>query len=675
LLYGVAEVAAWNSERFAWQLSITMLGIGVMMRTIRLATLLAFCALLSSTAIAQQEPSASAKFPGTITLAVDASEAPAKIFHSKLTIPAKPGPMTLLYPKWIPGEHGPTGPIADLTGLRITAGNQALRWRRDDVNMYALHIEVPQGTTQLDVILDYTSPAELEQGFTAGSTATAQMMLLSWNWVLLYPEGYAAQQIDFRPSLKLPAGWQFGSPLPGATRTGDEVQFAPVSLYTLVDSPVIAGHYFRAVKLTPPNATPAAEMDIASDSAPALQMTAKQEQAFKQLVAEANTLFGATHYRDYHFLFSLSDHVAHFGLEHHESNDSRTYERTFLDPQEWLTMGSLLSHEYTHSWNGKYRRPAGLTTPDYQQPHKGELLWVYEGLTDYLGNVLAGRSGIYTPEQYREALAMIAAQMENRAGRTWRPLIDTAVAAQVLYSAPEPWTNWRRSVDYYPEGDLIWLDADTTIRKLTGGRKSLDDFCKAFHGAPSLTANDVPAPKPYTFDDVVNTLNSVASNDWRKFLEDRLWSTSQHAPLAGVQASGWDLTYNETPSELWKAGETLYKQTDLSYSIGIVLNNENGGILDVVFGSPAAKAGIMPGMKLVAVNDRAWKPETLHDTLKAGKNEKEPLRLLVQNAEYFNTYTVDYHGGDRYPHLTRNANPDTLSEITKQHAKPVGSSQ
>jgi predicted metalloprotease with PDZ domain len=646
-----------------------MLGIGVMMKTFRVAALLAVFTTLSSLSFTQQQ--SSGRFPGTITVAVDASDAPGKIFHSKLTMPVKPGPMTLLYPKWIPGEHSPTGPITDLTGLHITAAGQAVRWRRDDVNMFAIHIDVPQGASQLDISLDYTSPAELEEGFTSGSTATAQMMLLSWNWVLLYPEGYAATDIEYRPSLKLPAGWNFGTPLPGPTRSGDEIQFAPVSLYTLVDSPLIAGHFYRALKLTAPGASPEAELDIATDSAAALQMTPKQEQIFRQLVAEATTLFGATHYRDYHFLFSLSDHVAHFGLEHHESNDSRTFERTFLDPQQWLIMGSLLSHEYTHSWNGKYRRPAGLTTPDYQQPHKGELLWVYEGLTDYIGNVLAGRSGIYTPEQYRESLAMIAAQMGNRAGRTWRPLIDTAIAAQVLYSAPISWTNWRRSVDYYPEGDLIWLDVDMTIRKQTGGRKTIDDFCKAFHGAPSLPSNQAPAPKPYTFDDIVSALNSVAPYDWRKFLEDRLWSTSARAPLGGVQASGWDLTYNETPSEMWKAGESQFKQTDLSYSVGIVINNENGGILDVVFGSPAEKAGIMPGMKLVAVNDRAWKPEYLHDALKAGKNDKEPLRLLVQNAEYFKTYNLDYHGGDRYPHLTRNANPDALSDIIKQHAATV----
>jgi predicted metalloprotease with PDZ domain len=642
-----------------------MRGIGVTMKTFRFALPFALFALLISSAFAQQ----SGQNLGPITLAVDASEAPLKIFHSKLTMPAKPGAMTLLYPKWIPGEHSPTGPIGDLDGIKISAGGQALRWRRDDVNMFALHVDVPQGASQLEISLDYTSPAELEQGFTSGSTATAQMMLLSWNWVLLYPEGYTAEQIDYKPSLKLPAGWQFGTALPGASRTGDEVHFAPVSLYTLVDSPVIAGHFYRAVKLTPDGVKPEAEMDIASDSDAALQMTSKQEQSFKQLVAEATTLFGATHYRDYHFLFSLSDHVAHFGLEHHESDDSRTFERTFQDPPLWLMMGSLLPHEYTHSWNGKYRRPAGLTTPDYQQPHKGELLWVYEGLTDYLGNVLAGRSGIFTAEQYRESLAMIAAQMDTRSGRTWRPLIDTAVAAQVLYSTPLAWSNWRRGVDYYPEGDLIWLDVDETIRKVSGGKKSIDDFCKAFHGAPSLPENQAPAPKPYTFDDLVNTLNTVAPFDWRKFLNDRLWSTSPHAPLDGLHASGWDLTYNETPSDLWKAGESTLKMVDLSYSIGIIINNENGGILDVVFGSPAAKAGIMPGMKLVAVNDRAWKPEYLHDALKAGKNSKEPLRLLVQNADYFKSHELDYHGGDRYPHLTRNSNPDTLSEIIKQHAK------
>jgi predicted metalloprotease with PDZ domain len=621
-----------------------------------------------SIALPQQ---AAPRFPGTITLALDASEAPGRLFHATLSIPVTGGPLTLLYPKWIPGEHMPSGPIADLTGLKFTAGGQTLQWRRDDVNMFAIHLIIPPGASELKVALDYTSPAEVRQGFTEGTTATAQMAVLSWNWVLLYPEGYGAEQITYRASLRLPSGWQFGSALPLALQSGDNLYFQPVSLYTLVDSPVIAGHFFRTVPLSAAGAWPPAEMDIAADSSAALQMSPELEKHFKQLVAEVTNLFGATHYRDYHFLLSLSDHVAHFGLEHHESNDSRSRERSLIDPQMTLLMASLLPHEYTHSWNGKYRRPAGLTTPDYAQPMKGELLWVYEGLTDYLGNVLAARSGLRSPEQYRDALALIVAEMEYRSGRRWRPLIDTAIDAQDLYGAPNSWANWRRSVDYYPEGDLVWLDADTTIRNLTGGKKSLDDFCTPFEGPPSLARDQVPTVKPYTFEDLVNALNQIAPYDWRKFWQDRLWSTALHAPLGGVEASGWKLVFDESPSELIRAIEGVYKITDLTYSLGIVVANEDGRIIDVVFGSPAAKAGIMPGMKLVAVNERGWNPDVVHDALRDGKNASEPLPLLIENAEYYRTFAVDHHGGNRYPHLESDGKPDVLGHIIKQHANSV----
>lgn len=638
-----------------------------MTRTMRWAGVV--CLLYSCLALAQAP--ATKAYPGTITLAVDASAAPTRIFHARLAIPVRPGPLTLLYPKWIPGEHGPTGPIVDLTGLKMSAGGQTLQWRRDDVDMYTFHVNVPAGASQLDVSLDYTSPVETEHGFTAGTTATEQMMVLSWNWVLLYPAGYAAEQITYKPSLRLPTRWEWGTPLPALGGGAGTIEFNPVSLYTLVDSPVIAGRNFRVVRLTAPGANPGVEMDIASDSAAALQMTPQLENSYKQLVAEATTLFGATHYRDYHFLLSLSDHVAHFGLEHHEANDSRTRERGFVDPEENLLMSGLLPHEYTHSWNGKYRRPAGLATPDYEQPMKGELLWVYEGLTDYLGNVLSARSGLRTAEQYRDELALIAAQLDTQAGRSWRPLIDTTMAAQILYDAPTAWTNWRRSVDYYPEGDLVWLGADMTIRKLTNNAKSLDDFCKLFFGQPGLPVNQAPRVNSYTFDDLVNALNQTAPYDWRKFWNDRLWSTSPHAPLGGIETSGWKLIYDETPGETLRAQQDLGKYTDVSFSLGFMVNNDDGRVLDVVFGSPAHKAGLAPGMRLEAVNGRAFKPEILHDALKAGKTASEPLQLLVRNAEYFRSLQVDYHGGDRYPHLVRNEQPDSLSDITRGHATPI----
>ena len=602
-------------------------------------------------------------------LFVDASDAPAKLFRAKLMIPVAPGPLTLHYPKWIPGEHGPTGPINGLTGLKVTAGGQVLQWRRDDVDTYAFHVLVPAGAKELEVALDYASPSE-RGGFTSGATASAHMMVLSWNWLLLYPQGYEADQIFYRASLRLPAGWQSGSALPVASRSGNTVDYQSASLYTLIDSPVIAGRYFRALPLTSPGAKPAVELDIAADSAAALEMSPQLEQHFRQLVAEATGLFGATHYRDYHFLLSLSDHVAHFGLEHHESNDSRTRERSLVNPELTLLMAVLLPHEYTHSWNGKYRRPQGLTTPDYSEAMKGELLWVYEGLTDYLGEILSARSGLRTPQQFRDALAMTAAQMEHHSGRTWRPLIDTAIDAQDLYDSPPDWKNWRRSVDFYQEGDLVWLDADMTIRRLTGGKRSLDDFCKLFAGPPSLPLDQVPAARSYDFNEILTLLNQVAPYDWRKFWDDRLWSTSPHAPLAGIETGGWKVVFNENPSELMRASEEADRTMDLTYSLGIVLENSDGRIQDVAMDSPAAKAGIGPGMKLVAVNGRARNSEVLRDALSAAKTASEPLQLLIENSDFFKTYAVDYHGGNRYPHLVRSDDgPDVLSEIIKQHSE------
>lgn len=393
-------------------------------------TRLALCCFvlaLVSAAVAQHRPAAAppANTPpaAPIRLVVDASDAPRKIFHARLTLPAAAGEMTLVYPKWIPGEHGPTGPVTDLAGLRFTAGGQTLAWRRDDVDMYALHFTVPPGATTVEVMLDYLSPTAVE-GFSSGASATAKMTVVSWNQMLLYPANSATDAVMFQASLKLPAGWKFGTALPVASQAGDTVEFAPANLTTLVDSPVITGQYYRAFDLSP-GQTPSHEIDAAADSAAALEMPETLLNHYRQLVAETGALYGSRHYRDYHFLLSLSDYVAHFGLEHHESSDDRVDERTFTDETLRKLAASLLPHEFTHSWNGKYRRPAGLATPNFQEPMKGELLWVYEGLTEYLGDILAARSGLWTPEQYRDNLARVAAYLSQRPGRTWRPSCST----------------------------------------------------------------------------------------------------------------------------------------------------------------------------------------------------------------------------------------------------------
>jgi predicted metalloprotease with PDZ domain len=409
------------------------------------------------------------------------------------------------------------------------------------------------------------------------------------------------------------------------------------------------------------------EMDIAADSAAALDAPPEVWDEYRNLVKQAYDLFGARHYRDYHFLFTLSDHVAHFGLEHHESDDSRIGERSLVDYELRELDAGLLPHEFVHSWNGKYRRPADLTTPDFQQPMQNDLLWVYEGLTSYLGDMLTARSGLWTPDEYRDALARIAARLDHEPGRTWRNLQDTADAAAQLYFADDGWGSWRRTVDFYDEDVLNWLWADTIIRQQTHGKKSMDDFCHMFYGAPG----GPPMVKTYTFDDVVNTLNDVTPYDWRSFWTDRLTSHGPGPPMTGLENSGWKVVYDQTRSDLTRISEDDHREIDASFSLGLLLKDD-GTIVDTIEGMPAAKAGIGPGMQLIAVNGRRFSTENansaqvLRDALHAAIGTKDPLELLIENAEYYKTYKVDYHGGEKYPHLVRDeSKPDVLSDIIK----------
>jgi predicted metalloprotease with PDZ domain len=602
---------------------------------------------------------------GTITLAVDGTDAPRKILHVRVTIPAAAGPISLSFPKWIPGEHGPTGPLIDVAGLRVTAGGKPLAWERDLVDMYAVRCTAPAGTRAIEASFDFTSPADIS-GFTSSASFTQNLALISWNQVLMYPTGEPSDSLTYAASLRLPAGWSYGTALPVERAGGGEIRFAPASLTTLVDSPVLAGAYFRSVDLAP-GATPREILDMASDSKAGLAMTDAQVASHRRLMAEANALFGAHHFRQYHFLLTLSDHVAHFGLEHHESSDDRTWERAWVDDNKRVAFSDLLSHELTHSWNGKYRRPADLTTPDFQAPMKDDLLWVYEGLTQYIGFVLAGRSGIRSPEEVRGFLALAAAALDNTPGRTWRPLIDTAVEAQLLYEAPDQWAAWRRSTDFYDEGLLIWLEADVTIRRLTNSSRSLDDFCKLFHGGPS----GPPRVLTYTYDDVVAALNRVAPYDWRTFFDTRLHSLGPHAPMGGIEGGGWKVAYADTLSSVMKALAEANERMDLSTSIGVTLETgeqRKGFVVDVVPGSTAARAGVAPGVTIVGVNGRHWSKEVMLDAVRATR-DGTPLELLVDNGEFYRTCRLDYRGGPRYPQLARIAGtPDLLGDIVRPHA-------
>jgi len=596
-----------------------------------------------------------------IALRVDASQVALKIVHVRLQMPAKPGPLTLYYPKWIPGEHGPDGPIASVTGLEMKAAGQTVRWQRDLLDVYTFHVEVPQGAKSLEISFDYIEPSS--GPYSGGASATDKLDVIEWNQEVFYPGGAPARDIVYQPTLRLPAGWKYGTALPVEHESGDEIEFKPVDLERLVDSPVSAGQYYRVVEVTPPGEPIHHEMDLAGDSVAAIDISPELCKEYTNLVAESRKLFGSRHYRDYHFLLTLSDHVAHFGLEHNESNDSRVGENGFTTGR--VRMASLLPHEFVHSWNGKFRRPADLTTPDFEQPMKTDLLWVYEGLTDYLGPMLTARSGLWTPEEYRDYIAGIAAALgPGRPGRTWRDLQDTTLAP--LFSGfGRGWLDWKRDADYYDEGDLVWLWADTIIRNVTHHQKSIDDFCRLFFGGP----NNGPEVRPYTFDELVSALNEVAPYDWAKFFHERLTSLSPNAPLGGIEASGWKVEYNDQePRGEGRGGGPRGPSLNATYSVGLTIGND-GHVQDSIWDGPAFRAGVVPGMEIVAVNGRRFTPEIFNAALRATKTGTEPLQLIVVNDDYYRTVTIDYHGGRRYPHLVRiEGEADMLSEITKARA-------
>src|SRR5690242_4890124 len=596
-------------------------------------------------------------------LSADLREAPRRIFHAHLDLPVKPGPLTLLYPKWIPGEHAPDGPIADLVGLKLTANGKTIPWRRDELDMFMFHIDVPAGTATLQADYDYLSPNGGE-GFSAGPSADQVLAVLEWNLLALYPAGMPTDSLTYQASVRLPQGWKFASALTVEKQDGDQIQFAPVSLTTLVDSPVLTGQNFRSIALAT-DIKPPHHLNIAADSIAALAISDEQIAAYSRLVREAGALFGARHYDHYDFLVSLTNFFYPNGLEHHQASDERIAERSFINADQEENSNSLLSHEFTHSWNGKYRRPAGLATPDFEQPMKDDLLWVYEGLTQYIGEFLSARSGLRTAEDYREALARVAASLDAP-GRSWRSLEDTAVSAQLLYDAPHNWSAWRRSVDFYDEGWLIWLDADILIRQQSHGQKSLDDFCRRFFGPPDSS----PKVVPYTLDDLIAGLNAVLPYDWRGFFNARVYEINPHPPVGGIERAGWQLVFNDQENMVMRVRETVDESLDLSFSLGMTVQTatgeENGRLADVIPGMPAADAGLAPGMKLISVNGRGFTPGALHEAIAETRDTNRPIVITADNGGFVLTYNLQYHGGERYPHLLRNnSQPDLLSDTLK----------
>jgi predicted metalloprotease with PDZ domain len=588
-------------------------------------------------------------FPGMIALSVDASDNIRGIFRVRETIPvARAGPLTLLYPKWLPGNHSPSGPIAALAGMQFAANGHSLPWRRDPVDVFAFHIDVPDGTARVEAQFQYLTPTDATQGRIA---TTPEMIDLQWNTVALYPAGYYARRINVEASLKLPDDWRAGTALEIAGQENSTIRFKPVTLDTLVDSPVFAGRYFRVETLAP-----GVRLNIVADQAEQLAASEEQLQAHRNLVTQAVKLFGVQHYDHYDFLLALSSREGPIGLEHHRSSENGVPGGYFTEWTNNTPRRDLLPHEYTHSWNGKYRRPADLWTPDYRTPMRDSLLWVYEGQTEFWGFVLAARSGLLTKDATLGGLAYLAARLDTDAGRSWRPLEDTTDDPIVAQRRPKSWRSWQRSEDYYREGLLIWLDVDSLIRERSNGQLSLDDFARAFFGMKDRDWGEVT----YGFDDVVNTLNQVQTNDWATVLHARLDQVSQHAPLDGLIRGGYRLVYINTPTEWFKANEKMRKSTDLWFSSGFVLGKE-GEITEVAWDSPAFNAGLTIGSKLIAVNDRALDTNELKAAIRA---RKSPLRLLVRTGDLFHTTELKYEGGLRYPKLEKTGTePGTLDAL------------
>jgi predicted metalloprotease with PDZ domain len=591
-----------------------------------------------------------------ISLNVDVSDVAGRIIHSRLDIPAAPGPLTLLYPKWIPGTHGPTTPLGDVAGFRVRANGADVYWARDIADPYAVKVTVPEGAKSVEVSFDLLLPGLNEPPARQNTVASGRLAVLNFCDLLVYPKSAKAMETPFRLTLTLPDGWKHGSALNPVEQGHNVTGFAPCSLETLVDSPLLCGLHTKHLPIGPEGGKHA--VFLACDSEAGLDVPADVKTGWDKLVEQSDKMFGSRPFGSYTFLLALSDKIRFRGLEHHESSDNRLPEMTLQTPHLRLYAAGLFPHEYVHAWCGKFRRPAGMIVPDFQATPDTRMLWAYEGLTNYLGWVLTARSGLITAEAARDDLAGTAERMKNARGRAWRPLEDTGTSSHVLAGSRGTWGAWRRSLDYYDEGTLLWLEVDAIIRKETTGAKSLDDFCRAFFACPPGR----PAVKGYTFDDIVSGLNAVCKYDWHTHLTRRVTLPSADAPLEGIAIGGWSLGYSDRPNDTHKAGESVSKGMNLTASLGVKVSGE-GVIGDVIPDSPAAKARLAPGAKIVAVNQRKFSPDLLKTAVAATRTGGK-LELLVENGDWFSTTTIDYRGGARYPKLERTqAEPDRMGAI------------
>lgn len=597
------------------------------------------------------------RYPGVIEVHVDATNVAQKIFKVHECIPVQPGPIVLLYPQWLLGAHAPAdGSLAQFAGLTLSGNRHRIEWKRDPLNMHAFRATVPAGVSAIDADFAFLSPLDSPQG---AIVMTPEILAVHWEALLLYPAGYFAHGIMVQPSVTFPENWQFAGALELVEHSGAEARYRAVNLEELIDSPLYAGKFFERVDLDPGGKIPVF-LDMVADSPENLKASPQQIEAHRALVQQAYRLFGSHHYDHYDFLMALSDEFSFAGLEHHQSGENGVRTTYFSDwdhQQAWRS--NLVSHEFTHSWDGKFRRPADQLTANFNLPMQDSLLWVYEGATSYWGHVLGARAGLVQVSQMREALAATAALYDHRVGRGWRSLADTTNEPIVNQRRQLGWMSYQRAEDYYSEGELIWLDVDTKIRELSSEKRSLDDWARGFFGVQ----NGRHEPLGYTFQDVVTSLNAVQPFDWQGFLSARLDGHGPGAPLAGIARSGWKLVYSDTPTDFFKDVEAYRKVADFYYSVGMTLDG-TGRIVDVLWNGPAFQAGLSQGFTVVAVNGRAYKADLLKSAISAAKIEHRPIELLLRQAERYQTTRIDYQEGLRYPRLERiDGTPDRLESI------------
>lgn len=577
---------------------------------------------------------------GMLDVQIDATDTIQRILKVKQTIPvASAGPLTLLLPQWLPGNHAPRGPVDKIAGLKFTGNGKPIAWIRDPLDVYAFKLDVPAGVTSVVAEFQFLSPTAGNQGRIV---VTDKMMNLQFEALSLYPAGYYTRRIPIRATVTYPDGWQAATALRGK-RTGSTIAYEPTSYEVLIDSPIFAGQHFKAFDLGNK-----VTLNVVADTAKELETKPDQIAAHAKLVREAGALFKAFTFDRYDFLLAITDDMGGIGLEHHRSSENGVGLGYFTKWDDGPGSRNLLPHELTHSWDGKFRRPELLWTPDYRTPMQNTLLWVYEGQTQFWGYVLGARSGLFTKQQTLDAYAQIAARLDTAVGRQWRAMEDTTLDPIISARRPKGWTSWQRSEDYYNEGLLIWLEADGIIRRETKGAKGLDDFASAFFGISPGDWGQIT----YNRDDVIRTLNAIVPYDWAGFLRQRVDTPSTEAPKNGFTLGGYRLIYTDTPSSATKSYEASYKGVDQSYGIGLIVKNE-GEIGTVVWDSPAFRAGLAVGMSILAVNGTAFSGDAFREAIAAAKDPKSAVQLIVKSGKTVRTITLDYSGGLRYPQLEK----------------------